>query len=570
MSVRPFCFAFLAALALAAFTGGALALGYVPSDGQAWLSVLAIERTWGGSFVRGVHRAAAEAAMVSGALAIAVALGSASRSRRDSARIGAWLFALLLVFVLVVTGNPLRDDNAGRFALSIEVNVVGTLPLLGGAARKLLLGAGSDQTLTARLFARHALLLPTLLAFVLGVSFFVARPRSGALAESTDTRRAWAPGVADWAAALACVLAIAISALARGAPLGAPADLDSAFPARPAWYFQPLYLARQLLPAERAPALVLLAIALFTALVALLLRPLRAEVSAAARRARKLGVSLALGAYGALAVFGAARDARDPEQRFSAREEQWALERVEVLGRAGAPLQKGARQALNADPVHRARALFNEHCANCHALGDLGLRDGTARAPDLGGFGSREWVLSMLDDPDAAHRFGNTPFAGEMPSVTRPPADPALRASFRPMPADEQRAVADFLSAQAFPPELTRAASSQHEMGERLVRERCTSCHLFAGKTDDDESRAPELFGWGSAAWITAQVLNPGSGRTYRIGPRRRGEMPAFGGVLSRDEVSLLVGLIRGTLPKEAPSTGYQARVEPERAGSEE
>ena len=46
--------------------------------------------------------------------------------------------------------------------------------------------------------------------------------------------------------------------------------------------------------------------------------------------------------------------------------------------------------------------------------------------------------------------------------------------------------------------------------------------------------------------------------------------MPAFGGVLSRDEVSLLVGLIRGTLPKEAPSTGYQARVEPERAGSEE
>ena len=103
MSVRPFCFAFLAALALAAFTGGALALGYVPSDGQAWLSVLAIERTWGGSFVRGVHRAAAEAAMVSGALAIAVALGSASRSRRDSARIGAWLFAFVTLCRMIAS-----------------------------------------------------------------------------------------------------------------------------------------------------------------------------------------------------------------------------------------------------------------------------------------------------------------------------------------------------------------------------------------------------------------------------------------------------------------------------------
>ena len=85
------------------------------------------------------------------------------------------------MFVLVVTGNPLRDDNAGRFALSIEVNVVGTLPLLGGAARKLLLGAGSEQTLTARLFARHALLVPALLAFVLGASYFVARPRSASV-----------------------------------------------------------------------------------------------------------------------------------------------------------------------------------------------------------------------------------------------------------------------------------------------------------------------------------------------------------------------------------------------------
>ena len=35
--------------------------------------------------------------------------------------------------------------------------------------------------------------------------------------------------------------------------------------------------------------------------------------------------------------------------------------------------------------------------------------------------------------------------------------------------------------------------------------------------------------------------------------------MPSFGGVLSQEEVALLVDLIRGALPKDAPVKGYQA-----------
>jgi len=59
------------ALGLAAFSGGALALDYVPSESHAWLSVLGMNQAFAGGFVRGLHRAAAEAAVVL-ALIIAV------------------------------------------------------------------------------------------------------------------------------------------------------------------------------------------------------------------------------------------------------------------------------------------------------------------------------------------------------------------------------------------------------------------------------------------------------------------------------------------------------------------
>ena len=130
-----------------------------------------------------------------------------------------------------------------------------------------------------------------------------------------------------------------------------------------------------------------------------------------------------------------------------------------------------------------------------------------------------------------------------------------VKATFSPMPRAEREAVADFLSSQAF----SSAWTPSHEAGQRIVRERCTSCHLFAGKTDDSESRAPELAGWASPIWISSHILNPRSGRTYRPLERRRGEMPSFGGVLSHEEVSLLVDLIRDTLPKNATPTAYQA-----------
>ena len=94
------------------------------------------------------------------------------------------------------------------------------------------------------------------------------------------------------------------------------------------------------------------------------------------------------------------------------------------------------------------------------------------------------------------------------------------------------------------------------------MRERCTSCHRYSGKTDDEESRAPELQGWGSRAWTTTQILNPRSGRTYPALARRSGEMPSFGGVLSGEEVALVVDLIRGALTGERGPDAYRASAQ--------
>ncbi len=64
-----------------------------------------------------------------------------------------------------------------------------------------------------------------------------------------------------------------------------------------------------------------------------------------------------------------------------------------------------------------------------------------------------------------------------------------------------------------------------------MVRQRCTSCHRLDGKTDDEESAAPELRGWASVAWIEAQITNPGSGKAYppaAVPKDLEGHMPAF------------------------------------------
>ena len=195
---------------------------------------------------------------------------------------------------------------------------------------------------------------------------------------------------------------------------------------------------------------------------------------------------------------------------------------------------------LKNDPETRGAELFEKSCATCHALGNMGPPGG-ATAPDLSGFGTRAWVLAVLDDPDAPRLFAPTPFAGGMPSMVKPPKDPAAAAAFTPMKEEDRAAVAAFLEVQA------RGEAGSGMPGEKLVKQRCTSCHRLDGKTDDDDSVAPELRGWGSEAWVEEQIENPGSGKAYPRGAMDKtlkGHMPAFAQQLDAKDRKLLAAWV--------------------------
>lgn len=164
--------------------------------------------------------------------------------------------------------------------------------------------------------------------------------------------------------------------------------------------------------------------------------------------------------------------------------------------------------------------------------------------------------MAVLDDPDSPSLFGNTPYNGKMPSYTRPPKDPKDAANFTPMPQPQREAIARFLANEA------RGAAPGHDPeGEKLVRQRCTTCHLFRGDTDDAQGLAPELAGWASLSWTRAQIGNPGTNLTYRpvaLSPALEGHMPRFDAQLSPADLDLLTRfvLFRAQKSQKLPTPG--------------
>ena len=81
-------------------------------------------------------------------------------------------------------------------------------------------------------------------------------------------------------------------------------------------------------------------------------------------------------------------------------------------------------------------------------------------------------------------------------------------------------------------------------LGEKIVSDRCTSCHMYKGDGDVEGSDdAPELSRYGSIAWARAQVANPATAETYRknaLDPDRKKHMPRFDKDLSPDDVDVV------------------------------
>lgn len=215
-------------------------------------------------------------------------------------------------------------------------------------------------------------------------------------------------------------------------------------------------------------------------------------------------------------------------------------------------------------PAEEARQIFTKYCAACHPWTDpagAGIAARQPSAPNLYGFGSRQWLAGLLDPQKVASEayFGLTRHAsGEMVSFVKDNL-----AELDDEGKEQLAALVAALSAEAALPAQRMADQQAQEngmlaQGRRRIVEgingaSCTDCHRFHG--DGERGGAPDLTGWGSLSWLMAIISDPTHEAFYRDTNDR---MPAFGksgpgptrqAILRPEQIELVARWLRGELP---------------------
>jgi ubiquinol-cytochrome c reductase cytochrome b subunit len=537
-----------------ATTGLLLMTTYAPSAQTAWASVHYISYSLsGGWLVRGLHHFGSQAMVVLAALHLSqVALFGAYKKPREMN----WWFGLALLGVTLgfsLTGYLLPWDQKGYWATRVATNIAGTMPVAGSSVQALLQGGHEYGSLTlTRFYAAHVGLFPALLVVLLVAHIALFRKHGVTPAARADLTRvdAFYPKqvLYDLVAGLV-VLAVlfALTLREHGAPLDAPADPASDYPARPEWYFLSLFQLLKYFEGRLELVGTLLIPGLAGALLFALPLLDRAPTTALRQRVAFVApIFLGLAGVGLLTWLSMNSDAHDSTFQAARKRADGRAKLANRLALAGIP-PSGPLDMLRNDPEAHGEELFAKNCAGCHVLGDLGDRQ-KATAPTLDGWGTSAWVVAMIHDPDDKTRFGNTPYKGQMPSVDVPPKDRKSDTPFTPMPHEDVQAVAAFLSSQE-PSAPVSGDDVARKKGESIVRDRCTACHMYKGDGDLGGSElAPELAGYGSIAWVTAQVTTPATPATYRSkavdDEASKGHMPRFDGDLSPTDIDLLARFV--------------------------
>jgi len=251
------------------------------------------------------------------------------------------------------------------------------------------------------------------------------------------------------------------------------------------------------------------------------------------------------------------------------------------LAEEGIPAQ-GHRYQMRNHPKAVALTTITETCFACHGYSDsqghgFVLGDRSA-APNLYGFGTREWVKGLLDPNrvDGPDYFGNTALKeGTMVSYVKEDMQ-AADSGYTPE-VIEQIAVA--LAAEAGHEPETQADKELLEKGRAILsdEEKCAQCHKFhdAGS----EGSAPDLTGWGSREWLIGMISNPNAerfyGHVFSSDPSSNQQMmPAFGHVegadfptenLSPEVIGYMADWLRGELLKR-PEKESAGAAQPEAA----
>jgi quinol-cytochrome oxidoreductase complex cytochrome b subunit/mono/diheme cytochrome c family protein len=252
-------------------TGILLMTAYSPGNTTAWGSVYFIQYEMEfGWLIRGLHHFGSQAMVVLlGCHMLQVVIAGAQLPPRE---VNWWLGLALMgaILGLSLTGYLLPWDQKGYWATGVATNIAGSLPGVGSAVQRVLVGGPAYGNATlSRFYALHVGVLP-LAAIVLLVLHIVAFRRHGVTApKGSHSAGVFWPDQAfrDMAACMilfALLLCVVIwgrqgnpletgtSAAeekslfdqaayggrdGRGANLDAPADPSQPYPARPEWYF---------------------------------------------------------------------------------------------------------------------------------------------------------------------------------------------------------------------------------------------------------------------------------------------------------------------------------------------
>ncbi len=563
---------------LQVITGFMLWTAYSPSTRTAWESVYYIQHEmFLGHIIRGLHHYAAQAMVVLMAIhLVQVIIDGAYKAPRE---MNFWLGIVLMMIVLglSLTGYLLPWDQKGYYATQVTTNIMSASPVVGREVQVLAQGGTSYGHLTlTRFFAMHAGILPTLLVGFLALHIYVFR-RHGLTVH--DPKHApettfWPDQVLkDTVACLAVLAVVLLLALFRGAEMSAPADPAVNFSAaRPEWYF--LFLFRFLrFHAVESLGLTFGAIVVPGIIMGIIAAmPITAKVLGnAGHTLNRIFIwALAVGVV-VLTAMAFYEDANDKDHQLALAEAHRDGQRaIELASGPDKIPVEGAVSLLRKDPFTQGPRLFAKHCFACHRYnghdgrGKLVTEAGKViidsnppvigpsviaapTAPDLGSFGSREWMTGIVTDYSNhvawlknSEWFRNAQAkaaAGESVEFISPDSSDmanwtgvnveSLKSAEN---ADNVKALVEFLASEAGHAgtvyetalvERGRDIAIKGTWAGALKDTSCESCHDTIGQdfpaVPDDSAAGgyPTLAKYGSAAWLKDFIRHPDAARHY-------------------------------------------------------
>ena len=543
-------------------TGFFLWMNYSPSAQTAWESVHYINDVMpGGWLLRGIHHYMAQ--LMVPLLVLHFMQVIIDRAYQAPREVNYWFGLGLLVLTLAIslTGYLLPWDQRGYWSTKVATNLISGVPLIGDNLQRLVVGDANygHHTLT-RFFAMHAGLLPALM--VLLIIGHVALFRKHGLTpklpkKKKDTMFFPDQVLVDAVACLAVTAAVLVLVWwFKGASLGAPANPSEPFSAaRPDWYFMSLFQFLKFFQGENVIWGSLIIPGFVFAL--LMLMPLLGRWKIG-HRFNLFVLFAALAGFGVLTAIAFTHDARDPHYRAAVAQGNRDAARTKELAKAnqGIPTE-GALSLLRNDPLTQGPRLFASQCASCHTYaGHDGLGEPLPEpptAPDLAGFGSREWLRGFMDPKqiETLKYFGGTVFVHPKKGEKKSRMVRFILEDVAKYSAEEKaqlEKISAAISAEAkLPAQKTHDArdAALIEEGRKLLTDvtlDCTDCHKFR---DTAGGKAPDFTGYGSHEWLAEFLKNPGHERFYG---KHNDRMPAFGETsrLTARELDLLIRWLRG------------------------